>query len=109
MCKILAIDHLNFDNSTWTFQLQETTFQLTNGAFPSEAFQNFLYSKNKDLDHPYTLFGTGLLNEDVNQYLSQDDYCILLKEVENKKQAFLVHKEDFKMEFMPHPITFALC
>jgi hypothetical protein len=109
MCNILAIDHLIFDNSTWTFQLHDTSCQLSNGAFSSEAFQHFIYSKNNDMENPYILFGTGVIKEDVNQDLSHDHYCILLKQVDNKKQAFLVHTDDFKMEFMPHPITFTLC
>ena len=109
MCNILAIEHLNFDNSTWTFQLNDISCQLTNGSFPTEAFQNFLHANNKDMENPYILFGTGVINEDINKHLLHDQYCILLKQEKNKKQAFLVNKDDFQMEFIPHPVTFTLC
>ena len=108
MCEILPIDHLKFDNTTWTFQLNKIIYQLKHGAFSSEMLQQFLYSKNEDLEHPYTLFGTGSINDAPTEDLVQDDYCILLKHVENKKHAFLVHTTDFQKEFVPHQAFFSL-
>jgi hypothetical protein len=108
MCEILPIDHLNFDNSTWTFQLNKIMYQLKHGAFSSEMLQQFLYSENKDAKKPYTLFGTGSINETTHVQLPQDDYCILLKHEENKKHAYLVHSSDFQNEFVPHQAFFTL-
>lgn len=108
MCEILPIDHLNFDNTTWTFQLNKIMYQLKHGAFSSEMLQQFLYSKHEDQKHPYTLFGIGSLKDETNAQLEQDDYCILLKHTENKKHAFLVHAKDFKNEFIPYQ-TFFTC
>jgi hypothetical protein len=102
MCEILPIDHLNFDNTVWTFRLDKIVYQLKRGAFSTEMLQEFLYSKNKDLTNPYTLFGTGSIDNTSIAPLTSDTYCILLKRIENKKQAFIVHTSDFQNEFFPH-------
>jgi hypothetical protein len=108
MCKILPIDQLNFENATWTFHLDKIKYQLNHGSFSAEMLQPFLYTKNKDLNNAYTLFGTGLISESADPPLTKDYYCILLKNIENKKRAFLVHSTDFYHEFIPGPFPFSL-
>lgn len=101
MCKIQAIDQLHFDNFVWSFKIQNTLCKLTNGAFSNEGFQPFLYSEERDSKNPYILFGNGCLQESAKESDERQNYCILLKKVNEKKQAFLVNMNDFMKEFIP--------
>jgi hypothetical protein len=108
MCEIMSIDHLNFDLSTWSFQIHDTFCQLNDGAFSIDPKNQYIYSEKEDQINPYTLFGTGAVHESTNQHLTKDQYCILLKKIDNRKRAFLVHSNDFYLEFVQNHIPYSL-
>ena len=72
----MSIEHLNFDLSTWSFQVDETFCQLNDGAFFMDPTNQYIYSQ--DEHKAYILFGKGAVHESTNQDLTKDKYCILL-------------------------------
>jgi hypothetical protein len=106
MCEIMSIERLNFDLSTWSFQIHDTFCQLNDGAFSMDPTNQYIYSQAEH--NAYTLFGTGALHESTNQHLTKDTYCILLTKIDARKRAFLVHSTDFYREFIPNQFPYSL-
>ena len=47
MCEIMSIERLNFDLSTWSFQIHDTFCQLNDGAFSMDPTNQYIYSQVK--------------------------------------------------------------